>query len=332
MRRCWICLLVLLTAASPLWAPAPPAPTITFVGDLMVAGKVGRLARQQGSDCLLARVAPLLRADALTVGNLECAVAASGRRQDKRYTFRARPDLLPGLRRSGLEAVSLANNHTLDYGTAGLLATLRHLQEAGLGAVGAGANQAQAFRPLLVNAGGRRLALLAASRVLPTTRWRAGPRRPGLAQAYEPALLLAAIKAARPQADLVAVYLHWGQEGALSPTAGQRRLARQCIGAGADLVVGCHPHVLQGFEYYRGKLVAYSLGNFLFSSTDRTSVLLQCTLQDGRLQARLVPCLLRGFRPRPLVEEAARRHLLAALEQRSFGVRISPDGGISPRP
>jgi poly-gamma-glutamate capsule biosynthesis protein CapA/YwtB (metallophosphatase superfamily) len=305
--------------------------TISFVGDIMLAGAVGKKASERGTEHLLASVGDVLQRDDLTLGNLECAVARRGAPQEKEFTFRADPDLLAGLARGGIDAVSLANNHALDYGRAALLDTLAHLREAGIAAAGAGADLDAASRPTILSVGDKKIAFIAASRVLPTAGWYAAPDRPGIAPAYDPARLLHEIGTARRDADLVVVYVHWGEEGATIPATYQRTLARRCVDAGADLVVGAHPHVLQGFEYYKGKLIAYSLGNFLFRSQAQATAILQTTFAENRSPTAVVlPCRVQDYRPQCLTDGRARADALRALEQRSFGVTISPDGLIAP--
>jgi poly-gamma-glutamate synthesis protein (capsule biosynthesis protein) len=305
----------------------PRTISLSWVGDIMLAAGVGQVASVRGTEYLFAEVKSFLTTDDLTVGNLECAVATRGSREDKLYTFRADPALLPGLRRSGLDAVSVANNHTLDYGPDALLETLSNLRRAGIYAAGGGRNLASAGRPLLLSVAGQRVALVAASRVLPSVSWKASPHRAGLADAYTPARLLAEIRGVRGQADIVVVYLHWGKELAICPEDYQRVLARRCIDAGADLVVGSHPHVLQGFEYYRGKLIAYSLGNFVFTDYGKTTIILQTAFQGGVMtSARVIPCRILHYRPQPIGATAARADVLRALQSRSFGAGITDAG------
>jgi poly-gamma-glutamate synthesis protein (capsule biosynthesis protein) len=300
------------------------------VGDILLASGVAGAAADNGAERLFASVEQLLRGDDLTIGNLECAVATCGTPAAKQFTFRASPALLPGLRRGGVDAVSLANNHALDYGRAALLETLDHLRRVGIQAAGAGPDMDHASRPAFLCAGRQTVALIAASRVLPTAEWGAGEDRPGIAGAYAPSRLLHEIRAARPAADVVVAYLHWGREHAPLPQATQRALARQCIEAGADLVIGAHPHVLQGFEYYRGKLVAYSLGNFVFTDHGKATALLQTTFRQGALQAAtVVPCRIVHYRPRVITDPAQREAVLRDLQARSFGVRISGDGELT---
>jgi len=321
-------------AAPPQHKLHRPAPaTITFVGDILLASAVGRIAAAHGTETLFTGVSQVLLRDDLTIGNLECAVATRGTPARKKYTFRAAPALLRGLRASGIDAVSLANNHSLDYGRAALVETLSHLQSAHLPAAGAGVDLRAATQAIPLRAGEQRVALLAATRVVPTAAWCAGVGRPGIAQAYDPSRLLAGIRAARARAGVVIVYLHWGKERALRPQPYQRALARRCIDAGADMVVGAHPHVLQGFEYHRGRLIAYSLGNFIFNNRTKTTAMVQTTFRDGVLaRAAIIPCHIVRYRPQVITDTRARRQVLRDLEARSFGVRIRDDGAINPLP
>ncbi|MHB9025152.1 MAG: CapA family protein [Armatimonadota bacterium] len=308
-------------AASPI--------TISFVGDMLLASGVGRVAAARGSAHLFAGVRDLLRADDLTIGNLECAVATGGQPAEKQYVFRAHPSVLPGMVQSGVDAVSLANNHTLDYGRSALLETLEHLRKARLPAAGAGKDLESAYLPVLLSRKGQRIAFFAASRVLPSTSWYAGSQRAGIAQAYNPARLLSGLRTARSRADIVIVYLHWGKERAVTPDLQQRALARQCIDAGADLVIGSHPHVLQGFEYYRGKLIAYSLGNFVFTNARNNTAILQTTFVNGVLQnAVAIPCEIRQYRPFPHRDPDGRQ-VLQALSARSFHATVADDGTVA---
>ncbi|OPZ83146.1 MAG: Capsule biosynthesis protein CapA [bacterium ADurb.Bin429] len=323
---------LLITRRPPIARAEPPPLTFSLVGDIMLADRVGAVAKVKGTGYLLAGVKDILTNDDLTIGNLECAIATVGTPAEKQYTFRADPAVLPGLRAGGVEAVSLANNHTLDYGRDALLQTLEHLTKSGIAAAGAGRSLTEASRPVLFDIKGRRVAFLAASRVLPSTSWYARTNTPGLAAAYDPARLLREVKGARATADVVIVYLHWGIEQALTPEAYQRKLARQCIDAGADLVVGSHPHVLQGFEYHKGKLIAYSLGNFVFSNHDRHTAILQVTFGEDTPAARIIPCAIVRYCPTPTHDPAARAAVLRDLERRSYGARIAPNGLITPVP
>uniref|UniRef100_A0A7C4CCX2 CapA family protein n=1 Tax=candidate division WOR-3 bacterium TaxID=2052148 RepID=A0A7C4CCX2_UNCW3 len=240
-------------------APDTTPAVVSWVGDILLASSVGRAAVARGVDWLFDEVRETLADDDLTLGNLECAAAISGRPAEKEYTFRADPELLPGLSRGGIEAISLANNHALDYGRDALMETIERLQQAGILYGGAGSCFDSALAPIIVGLRQETLAVICASRVAPAG-WAATARRPGIAAVWNPADLLNAIVKAKERAGIVAVFLHWGIEKKDRPEEAQRRLARRCIDAGATLVIGTHPHVIQGLELYNRGLIAYSLG------------------------------------------------------------------------
>jgi poly-gamma-glutamate synthesis protein (capsule biosynthesis protein) len=240
---------------------APPV-TIAFGGDVHGEGSVRSHLLAGGNP--LSEVAPLLRAADLAVVNLETAVGTSGRPEPgKTYTFQAPPVLLDALRAAGVDAVSLANNHALDYGTAALDETLRLSRRAGLAPVGAGGDAAAAYAPARFRANRREVAIVGLSRVLPPG-WAAGPGRAGLASAYDIAAAEQAVRAAAAEADVVVVMIHWGVELAECPEGHQLDLARRLTAAGADVVAGHHPHVLQGIQRIGSSVVHHSLGNFVW--------------------------------------------------------------------
>jgi len=238
----------------------------------------------------------------------------------------------------GFGALALANNHILDFGPAGLEATTALLDSLGIAHAGTGADRAAAHRPGVVSRGGRRIALLAYNHVFPETFW-AGPDRPGTAHADDEGLAREVAGAARG-ADLVVVSFHWGAEGMEVPKSYQQILARLAVDAGADLVVGHHPHVLQPLEWYRGRLIAYSLGNFIFASYSETATgaLLRVRFEGERpVAAELVPLDVRNarreFRPAPLpahrwgeLGSAVVNALADSAAAGAPGVRVDPAG------
>ena len=207
-------------------------------------------------------IADTLRNADLRYCNLECPVSDRGHNLHHLYSFRADPRVIDGLKAAGFNVASQANNHTYDWGPEALLDSLERLRAAGIQPVGAGQNILAAHYPLLVNVGGLRIAFLAYVNIDPKEAT-AGVDRPGVAW-LDPAQVLADIRFARPLADLVIVCPHWGVEYALQPTREQVEIAHQMIDAGADLVVGSHPHVVQPLEKYHDHWIAYSLGNFIF--------------------------------------------------------------------
>jgi poly-gamma-glutamate capsule biosynthesis protein CapA/YwtB (metallophosphatase superfamily) len=238
--------------------------TLAFVGDIMLDGAPGA-SIAAGVDPFERFASELGHADA-AIGNLECAVATGGVPIEKIYTFRAEPRVVPVLARH-FAAVTLANNHSGDYGTGALLETMGLLEQSSVPFFGAGRDLAQAHRALVIERRGIKIALLGYDEFLPR-RFEAGPSRPGVAWS-EDEEVVSDIRAARAAgADIVIPFMHWGWEYEPAPCPRQRELAHRMLDAGADAVIGSHPHVTEGAEYYRGKPIVYSLGNFVFDGFD----------------------------------------------------------------
>lgn len=269
-----------MTASSPSWRMASylialtscghqsaydsDALSIVFAGDLMLAEGAGETIAR-GADPFAGVAEALSRTD-LRIANLECAVARSGQEVTKQFTFRAEPETLDVLARH-FDAVSLANNHSGDFGDAALLETLTGLERVRVGRFGGGRNLHEAHEPLLVERGGLVVALLGYDEFRPRS-FEAGADSPGVAWS-EDEHVVRDIRTARSRgADVVIPFLHWGWENEDGPCERQREFARVMIDAGADAVIGAHPHVTQGAETYRGRPIYYSLGNFVFSSLD----------------------------------------------------------------
>ncbi|MBK7424955.1 MAG: CapA family protein [Propionivibrio sp.] len=234
---------------------------LVFVGDVMLDEGPGRVIKS-GRDPLAPFAAELRDAD-FTIGNLECPIATQGQPLvSKIFSFRADPRVVP-LLKGRFDALSLANNHSGDYGKAAFLQTLSHLEQAGIAYFGGGHDLASAHAPLWIERQGLCIAVLGYNEFKPRS-FEAGADYPGVAWS-EDSQVVSDIRAARAAgADLVIPFMHWGWEREPEPSQRQRQLARTMIDAGADVVVGSHPHVTQGAEYYRGKLIVYSLGNFVF--------------------------------------------------------------------
>lgn len=246
-------------------APAHSRWTLVFGGDTLFTRPVRRSARTP-----FARVLPALDTSDLAIVNLETALTERGTIQAKSYTFRSPPEFSEVLKDAGIDVVSLANNHTLDFGTVGLLDTLENLDAAGVGRVGAGHTITEALTPFVVDRGGVRIAILGASQIIPAATWVAQSTRPGISSAGKHVLdvnterVLVAVRESHKRADVVVVVMHWGIEGDPCPSAVQRRLAKELHAAGASIVLGAHPHVLQPIEFSGTNLTAFSLGNFIW--------------------------------------------------------------------
>ncbi|MDX3071079.1 CapA family protein [Streptomyces sp. NPDC088354] len=292
-----------------------PAGTVTlaFAGDVHFTQ---RTAGRLGVDPALGPLSPVLSAADFSMVNLESAITTRGTPEPKLYHFRTPPQALDALRRSGVDAVTMANNHAVDYGPQGLTDTLAAAHASPIPVVGIGADDTEAYRPYLTEVNGVRLAVLAASQVqdLTNARFRAGPGSPGIASALDRPRLVHAVRAARARADVVVVYLHWGTEGQSCPGPEQRSLAAELSAAGATAVVGTHAHVMLGSGMLGPTYVAYGFGNFLwygsspYPHSDETGVT-TLTVTHGRVTAAaFAPALVDGHGvPAPQTGAAAER-------------------------
>ena len=274
--------------------PEPEDSTIRFVfaGDILLSdhvlaaynktGTIGSVVDQglrdviDGSDVFMAN-------QEFPFSNRGSAAA------DKQFTFRLPPEKVSLLKEMGIDIVTLANNHALDFGTDALLDTCDTLDEAGIYRVGAGANLEEARKPVIMEIKGKTIGFLGASRVIPVGSWNATATSPGMLTTYDPAMLLEDIKSAKETCDFVIVYVHWGIERDEYPQDYQRTMGKQYIDAGADMVIGSHPHVLQGMEYYNSKPIVYSLGNFVFGSSIPKTALLTADWDGENLSLAFVP-------------------------------------------
>ncbi len=211
---------------------------------------------------------------------------------DKQFTFRISPDKVKILKEMGVDIVTLANNHILDYGEEGLLDSISVLREAGIPYVGAGKNLEEAKGLKIIECGGRKIGFLGCSRVYMDASWAAGANHPGVFSTYDPAPVLESIRSGKKVCDYLVVYVHWGVERETEPKEYQREMGHAYVDAGADLVVGAHPHVLQEVEEYNGKIIAYSLGNFVFGSSIPSTELLKINLsgEENTAVMELLPC------------------------------------------
>jgi capsule synthesis protein PGA_cap len=250
---------------------------VAAVGDVNLGDRPGRAIATYGARYPWLSVAPVLRAADVSIANLECSVSTRGYPiPGKQYTFRGAPSSLRAMARyAGVDVVTLANNHTLDYGRLAFADTLAYAHRYGMRTVGGGRNLEVARKPAVIRLGGIRVAFLGYSDVRPLG-FDAGPTWSGTAPAF-PSYISTDVRRVRSRGiDVVVVYFHWGAERAFSPNSRQRALAAVAFDAGATVVLGAHPHVLQPIEQRR-RLVAWSLGNFVFGAntqgTERTGIL-----------------------------------------------------------
>lgn len=308
--------------------------TIHFAGDVQFSGKVEDLLMKKGFDYPYQHLGSLFTDDDLTFINLETPVTSGGEAaQNKSFVYKSSPKALKSLAAAGVDVVNLANNHILDQGVKGLTDTLTHLKNNKLSYVGAGLNRKEAYSPVYIEKNGIKIALLGFTRVIPEASWRAEAGKPGVADAYNSTEAVKAIKQAHKKADLVIVMAHWGQERHTTPDENQKKLGYEFIDAGADLVIGGHPHVLQGLESYKGKWIAYSTGNFIFSrsataETWKTAIFEATCQKDGNCGIKLLPYHAELAQPVPMNKKEGAA-LLREIQNRSFRAKIGEDGTVT---
>jgi len=280
---------------------------IEAVGDVMPARGVDRaLLARDGLSRVFGDTLSLLRGTGLLLGNLESSAAQAGPRQDKHYTFRFSPEAVGKLKEAGFSYLSLANNHTFDFGTDGFLQTLAALSRWGVATSGAGADLREASRPMDGQIGEQEIRVLSFGAFPADSTGfdgqlveRARDSRPGILWLDDQGLSIADRAFSESKAFTIAL-VHGGEEWSVSPSLQQRRLYRELIRHGANLVIGAHPHVLEGMEALGGNLIAYSLGNFLFPGMDGTpggqdSVILRLGVCEGKVRyVEAFPVRLRG--------------------------------------
>jgi poly-gamma-glutamate synthesis protein (capsule biosynthesis protein) len=314
------CALACLAAGASNDAVAQPrgAPVVlAFGGDVHFEGALdSRLSTDPTR--ALASIAPVLSSADVAVVNLETAVTNAGSPTAKEFTFRAPASAFAALQGAGVDVASMANNHGLDYGLGGLRDSLAAAKRYRFPLIGIGLDDAQAYRPFRRTVNGQRIAVIGATQVLDdelVSAWTAGPGKPGLASAKDVPRLLRAVRAARETSDTVVVFLHWGVELEECPSADQRRLAKQLVAAGADVIVGGHAHRVQGAGRMGRALVDYGLGNFVWYGTSelstRSGVLL--VKVDGRrvVSYRWAPARIVDGVPHPLNGDERGRALAA---------------------
>lgn len=301
--------------------PRPPL-KIYAVGDIMLDQLTKQRLTEYDPAYPFARVRDILRQGDVVFGNLESPISQRGKAlPGKRYTFRALPFSAASLIDGGVNLVSLANNHIMDYGPEALEDTLDILDEHGIYHAGAGRNLDQAHAGAILETAGYRVGLLAYTDdfAVPASFrpiWGAAPDAPGAALIHDRDRIEEDIRRLRPEVDLLLVSFHWGIEYTYRITAQQQELGRLAIDAGADMILGHHPHVPQGVEIYRGKPIIYSLGNFIFypfiNPKTHDTLILEADFHQGEFTSvALLP--VRGGDSQPYLPEGREAEDLASL-------------------
>ncbi len=291
-------------------------PKLSFLagGDVMLGGRTREAVKEFGIDYPLAAIKPLLQQSPIVMANLEGPFAKNAKRLERQFSYRVKPALAAALPGAGVNVVTLANNHLVDCDRDGVIETLDTLRQVGVVAVGAGPNQRGAHTPVIMDAHGRRVGLLA---YYWNRRCAATSKLPGGAM-DPPEALEEDIRSLRAHADRIVATFHWGIPYDRTPSAENRAKARFAVDCGADVVIGHHPHVLQPFEIYRGRPIFYSLGNFAFGSgnSQAEGCLIGIRFDDHLTTATIYPLYVKNrdsrvnYQPKLLRGISARRILL----------------------
>lgn len=270
--------------------------SVIAVGDIMLSRDVAKKLRKNGNDYCFLKVKDFLNSADLVFANLETPITPGREIQTSEMVFRSDPGIEKEMKDAGISIVSLANNHTPNFGTDGLFDTFKYLDEVGIKYVGAGENRQRAYSPVYLEKNGLKFAFLAyTDGGLVPESYLAQENHPGIAFIDEEKMRNA-IKEAREKSDFVIISMHAGNEYVLEPSELQKQFAHAAVDAGADLVIGHHPHVVQSLEQYKDKYIFYSLGNFIFdqmwSTQTRRGVAIKFTFTNDSLS---------GFEPTPII-------------------------------
>lgn len=311
--------------------------TLSFAGDISFAEGYANMVsyHSRGNDiaqCITPDlIARMDSADIMMVNNEFTYSNRGAPLSGKTFTFRAKPEMAENLLKLSVDIVSLANNHVFDYGETALIDTLDTLDHYEIPYVGAGRNLEEAKKIVYMEKGGMRIAFVSATQVERSYVFtkEATDSSAGVLRTFSPEAFLEVIRRAEETSDFVVVYVHWGTEGVNQFEGDQQLLGHQYIDAGADLVIGDHPHCLQGVEYYKGVPIFYSLGNYWFNSRTLDTGLVEADIcRDGLLELRFVPCLQQNCRTSLVTDPAQQQRVFRFLESISANASVDELGVI----
>ncbi|HAV43390.1 TPA: hypothetical protein DCX15_05180 [bacterium] len=329
VRRLFILLLILLTS---LIISNNTDAEVKFcaVGDVLLDRGIRTSIQKNGVDHPFEEISALIRGYDLAFCNLECPLFSSDVPLNKRYCFAAEPAYLEGLKNAGFNVISIANNHTIDQGRDAFLKTKALLEKEGLYPIGGGKDQKEARSAVIVERNGLKFAFLGyIDMLLEGITYLEDRPAPAWATTEE---IIEEIKKIRDKVDFVIVSFHWGVEFQHTPTINQVETAHKLIDAGADFILGHHPHVLQSIENYKGRYIIYSLGNFVFDQhklPQRQSMIFCCTFEKGRIKdTHFIPILIRDFRPY-IAKGEDKKGIIEAIEKISeeYNIRLIEKNG-----
>ncbi len=315
--------------------------TLSFAGDINFDEKWSTMeyyknkASNNISNCISPSLIQMMNnSDAMMLNNEFTYSLRGSPLEGKEYTFRAKPSRVNILKELGVDIVNLANNHVYDYGPEALVDTMDTLAAADILYFGAGGNIKEAMSPIYINVQGKTIAYVGASRAekYPMTP-QATENSPGILRCYDTELFIEAIKNANQKADYVVASVHWGTEYSQELEDVQLETSKEYINAGADIIIGSHPHILQGIEFYKGKPIIYSLGNFWFNSKTVDSMLLNLHLYgnsyEDNVEVEIVPAIQSDHVTKLITLPEEKERFYSDLEDISINVEINNKGIVT---
>ena len=304
---------------------------LLFGGDVLIKASTESIYKNNGVTGLVSEeiLAEMQNADIMMV-NHEFQFSTRGEpMEDKQFTFQTDPKNVQILLDLGIDIVSLANNHSLDFGQDALQDTFVTLDEAGILYAGAGDSKERAEELQVIEVNGKKFGFLAATRVIPVAGWDVRNKQPGLFTTYDDTRLVERIRESKEECDFLAVYVHWGIEREEYPEEYQNVIAKHCVEAGADVIIGAHPHVLQGIEFIEGKPIFYSLGNYIFNnSTPKTMLVKVLIKSDDTVEYSLIPAFATNGQTQAMEGTEAEK-LYTYMNEISVKNYVNSDGSVT---
>lgn len=313
--------------------------TLSFVGDIYVSPMMYEHYQASGiSGVISEKIQNIFKSVDIAAADHEyvCGDLPESYKVDyQQYTFLT-PSAREGILKDfSFDVMTLANNHMMDYGTEGLASTIREIKKQGIETIGGGSDLSQAMAPYIKEVNGKKIAIFAATRVVPQIDWYAQKDKAGLMTTYEQTDRFQMLKEeitrlkTEENCDIVIMYVHWGNDSDKTILGNQVTLGHGYIDAGADIVIGNHTHVLQGMEFYQGKLICYGISNFLFGSYHSDTMVLTLEIDEANhITPKMLPCSSEMFYTTEIEGEAA-ENMFRYIESMSENVSISSDGIIT---
>jgi len=313
--------------------------TLCFGGDISLDEKAVTTAKLDASEgdiskCISPELIEIMQAADVMCLNNEFTYSTNGAPlEGKMYTFRAHPDRVSVLNELGVDIVQLNNNHVYDYGKQAMLDTFDTLDGAGIDYFGAGRNLEEAMSPVYYTLDDKVVAFVGASRAEKNKMTpQATEERPGILRCYDTELFLQVIEEADANADFVIAVVHWGTEYSYDLEEVQLTTGKEYLDAGADVIIGGHSHCLQGMEFYDGKPIIYSLGNYWFNDKTLDSMLIELHFSgndaEQKLEVKMIPAI-QTHATTNWIDEVEQQRIFDFMESISINVEIDKDGVVT---